>query len=190
MEEKALFYPKSLAQWRQWLELHHASESSVWLVCNVKKSGLPVLAWSDLVDVALCYGWIDSTRKTIDDTRYRQLFSKRRPTSTWSKMNKAKVQRLLDQGAMKQPGLQAIETAKQNGSWVILDDVEALIIPDDLEAAFLKHPDAKAYFLSLSKSVRKMMLQWVTLAKRPETRKKRVNEIAVCSGNQQKPKQF
>lgn len=146
--------------------------------------------WSEAVDVALCFGWIDSKKIKIDTETSHQFFSKRRPNGTWSKINKEKVQKLIDKGLMTQAGYESIETAKQNGSWTILDEVEELIIPKDLEKAFEKHKGAKDYFLSLSKTVRKMMLQWIVVAKRPETRQNRIVEIAECAGQNAKPKQF
>ncbi|AKK71371.1 hypothetical protein OK18_00815 [Chryseobacterium gallinarum] len=178
------------ADWREWLEHNHLSEQSVWVICNTKKSGLPTVDWTVLVDEALCFGWIDSTRKTIDEGSFMQLFSRRKPHSTWSKINKEKIQKLIDSKLMTEAGYKVIETAKQNGSWVILDSVEELIIPDDLNEAFKKYYGSEEYFLSLSKSVKKMLLQWIVLAKRPETRKKRIEEIAELAGQKNRPKQF
>ena len=189
-EEIETFCPTSQVEWRKWLNKNHITKQSVWLVYHKKKSNKPSIAWSDAVDEALCFGWIDSTRKTIDEFSFMQFFSKRKPNSTWSKINKEKVQKLIDNGLMSQAGLDIIETAKQNGSWTILDEVEELKIPNDLEKAFKKHKGSKDYFLSLSKTVRKMMLQWLVLAKRPETRQKRINEIAEQAGQNKKPKQF
>lgn len=183
-------YVETRKEWRQWLAENHRTAQSVWLVCHTKKSAFPTIHWSELVDEALCFGWIDSTRKSIDETRFTQLFSKRKPNSTWSKINKEKIQRLTADGRMTEAGLKVIETAKQNGSWTILDEVEELIVPEDLEKAFKKHKGSKDYFLRLSKSIRKMLLQWIVLAKRPETRQKRINEIAELAGQNKKPKQF
>jgi len=183
-------YVNTRAEWRQWLVQNHQSEQSIWLVCNNQKSNLPVIPWGELVEEALCFGWIDSTRKTIDEFSFKQLFSKRKRNGTWSKVNKEKVQKLIDKGLMTESGYESIKSAKLNGSWTILDEVEELIIPPDLEEAFENHPGSKNYFLSLSKSVRKMMLQWIVLAKRPETRQRRIDEVAECAGQNKKPKQF
>ncbi|AZA77300.1 hypothetical protein EG347_07165 [Chryseobacterium sp. G0186] len=178
------------AEWRSWLEKYHQSEQSVWIVSNTKKSGQPAVAWSELVDEALCFGWIDSTRKTIDENSFRQLFSKRKRNGTWSKINKEKVKRLEEDKLMRDAGYEAIRIAKENGSWTILDSVEELEIPHDLAETFKSHPNSEEYFLGLSKSVRKMLLQWITLAKRPETRMKRITEIAEHAALNEKPKQF
>ncbi len=176
-QEIETYCPKSRTEWRQWLEKNHRSKQSVWLVYHTKKSNIPSINWSEAVDEALCFGWIDSTRKTIDGSSFMQFFSKRKPKSIWSKINKEKVQQLIGSGRMTKAGYESIETAKQNGSWTIFDEVEELIIPNDLEKAFNKHKGSKDFFLSLGKSARKMMLASLVLAKRPETRQKRIDEI-------------
>lgn len=190
MEETEVFYPKSLTAWRKWLEKNHLSKRSVWLVFYTKASNKKTITWSNAVEVALCFGWIDSKKIRIDDETSHQFFSKRKPKSTWSKINKEKVQQLIDNGLMTPAGLHVIQTARQNGSWSILDEVEELTIPSDLEKAFRKHKGSKDYFLSLSKSIRKILLSWIVLAKRPETRQKRIEEIAAHAGRKSKPPQF
>ena len=189
-EEVTIFYPTSVMAWRQWLEKNHLLKQSVWLVFYNKNSKKKSVSWSDAVDVALCYGWIDSKKIKIDPERSHQFFSKRKAKSTWSKINKDKVAKFVAEGVMTEAGLQAIEIAKENGSWIVLDDVEELTIPKDLEKALKKKPASKVFFLSLSKSVRKAMLQWLVLAKRPETRQKRIAEISELASKKMKPKQF
>ena len=188
--ETAIFYPESPAAWREWLSHNHLSQQSVWLVFYRKETKRPSITWSEAVDIALCYGWIDSKKIKIDEETSHQFFSKRKPNSTWSKINKQKVQHLTQAGLMTATGFKSIETAKQNGSWDILNDVEELLIPADLETAFANNPDARDYFLSLSKSIRKAILQWVVLAKRPETRLRRITEIAALAKLKQKPNIF
>jgi len=189
-KELELFYPKNQAEWRKWLMENHQSENSVWLLFYKKKSKIPSLTWSQAVDEALCFGWIDSVKKTVDADSYKQYFSKRKAKSTWSKINKDKVDQLIKDGQMMQAGLKSVEVAKENGSWTYLDVIDQLIIPDDLEQAFEKHPNSKSFFLSLSKSVRKGILYWVLDAKRPETRQKRIQEIAEQASQNLKPKPF
>jgi uncharacterized protein YdeI (YjbR/CyaY-like superfamily) len=184
------FCPTSRQDWRQWLKENHSLKQSVWLVYYKKKSDIPTVIYTEAVDEALCFGWIDSTRISLGDDKFMQFLCKRKPKSVWSKINKEKVQRLIAEGLMTQAGYESIETAKQNGSWTILDDVEKLKIPKDLADEFKNKPGAKDYFTSLSKSVRKSILQWLVLAKRPETRQKRINEIAELASHQLKPKQF
>ena len=154
------------------------------------ESGKPTIDWTTAVEEALCFGWIDSKRKPVDKEKFMQFFSKRKTNGTWSKINKEKVQQLIDAGLMHTAGLMTIEAAKQNGSWTILDTVEAYSIPKDLTAAFKKQPGSKKFFLNLSKSVQKRFLQWIVLAKLPETRQKRIDEIATLAAQGQKPKQF
>ncbi|WP_432670328.1 YdeI/OmpD-associated family protein [Flavobacterium sp. SM2513] len=186
--EIEIFYPTSQTMWRKWLQENHISKQAVWLVFYNKKSEKKSITWSDAVDEALCFGWIDSKKISIDKETSHQFFSKRKPKSTWSKINKEKIKRLTEQGLMTETGLAIIETAKQNGSWTILDEVEELIIPADLEAAFSDKPNAKDFFLSLSKSVRKIILSWLVFARTTETRQKRITEIIESAEQNLKPK--
>ena len=184
------FCPTSQQHWRRWLKKNHKSQQSVWLILYKKNSDKPTIGWSGAVDEALCFGWVDSKRKPFDEEKFLQFFSKRKPKGTWSKVNKEKVRQLIGNKLMTKAGLDSIETAKQNGSWAILDDVEELKIPKDLAKEFKIQPGSKDFFLSLSKSVRKSILQWLVLAKRPETRRKRIDEIAELAARKLKPKQF
>ncbi len=190
MNEASSYCPENQQQWREWLQQHHASEPSVWLIYYKKGSGKANLSWSGAVDEALCFGWIDSTARPIDDHTYKQFFTKRKPAAVWSKINKAKVERLMEQGLMTKAGYEAIERAKHNGNWIVLDDVEELLLPKDLLRAFKGQRVARKYFLSLSKSVRKAILQWLVLAKRPETRMRRIGEIVERSAMKEKLKGF
>lgn len=190
MKDVQKYCPSNRKDWRKWLELNHKKEDAVWLIFYKKKSRKHNLSWSDAVDEALCFGWIDSTKRTIDSDKYKQYFSKRKAKSNWSKINKDKVKTLIDQGFMEEEGYKSIEIAKDNGSWTILDEVEALLVPEDLKEELLNHKGAIAYFDSLSKSDKKILLYWVVSAKRSETRQKRILEIAECASKKLKPKQF
>jgi uncharacterized protein YdeI (YjbR/CyaY-like superfamily) len=183
MEEKQIetIYPLSSSDWRKWLKDNHHAKQSIWVVQYKRKSTKPTISWTEAVDEALCYGWIDSTRKSIDEESFRQLFTRRKPSSVWSKINKHKVVQLINEGRMEQAGLKSIEIAKQNGSWTILDEVEELIIPDDLKKAFDTHPSAESYFGNLSKSNKKIVLKSIAVAKRAETREKRIKEFVAAS---------
>lgn len=182
--------PANCQQWREWLQENHDKRQSVWLIYYKKKSNMPTITWSDAVDQALCFGWIDSKAQSIDEEKFMQFFSRRKANSTWSKVNKEKIQRLTKEGLMTKAGYKIIEIAKQNGSWTILDAAEELIIPEDLEKEFQKRTGSKDYFLSLSRSNRKNMLHWIALAKRQETRLKRILEIAELAAQKLKPNQF
>src|SRR5687768_4464382 len=126
MKETETFYAESRQHWREWLEENHDKSPSIWLIQYRMKSGVPTLSWSEAVDEALCFGWIDSTKRPIDNEKFMQFFTRRKPDSTWSKINKEKVERLIAEELMAPAGYQTIETAKQNGSWTILDTVEEL----------------------------------------------------------------
>ncbi|MET3128660.1 uncharacterized protein YdeI (YjbR/CyaY-like superfamily) [Arcicella rosea] len=184
------FSPTSRENWREWLAENHRSKQSIWLVYHKIQANIPTVSYNDAVDEALCFGWIDSIKKSLGNDTFMQFFSKRKPNSVWSKINKGKIQCLIDEGLMTEAGFESIEKAKQNGSWSILDEVEELIIPVDLENEFNTKAGSKDFFLSLSKSVRKAILQWLVLAKQAETRQRRIAEIAELASQKLKPKQF
>lgn len=190
MKDVEEYCPDDQMDWRKWLALNHQKKEAVWLIFYRKKSPNYNLSWSESVDEALCFGWIDSVKKTIDKEKYKQYFSKRKVKSNWSKINKDKVAILIEQGLMEAEGYKSIEIAKKNGSWTFLDEVEALVIPRDLIVAFENNKGSMEYFDSLSKSVKKILLYWVISAKRKETRQKRVLEIAENASKNLKPKQF
>lgn len=169
------FYPKTKQHWRKWLEKNHIKKDAVWLIHYKKNSGNPTLAWADAVDAALCFGWIDSKAVSIDAISYKQYYCKRKPRSTWSKVNKEKINQLMAENKMTRAGLNCVEIAKQNGSWTILDDVEALIIPPDLAKALKSKLITR--FRALSKSAQKIHLQDLVAAKTTETRTKRIKKI-------------
>lgn len=190
MKDVEEYCPSDKEDWRRWLELNHNNKDAVWVIFYKKSSLNHNLSWSESVDEALCFGWIDSTKRSIDSEKYKQYFSKRKAKSNWSKINKEKVKTLIDLGVMKEDGYKSIKTAKENGSWTILDQIEALIIPEDLKEELANHNNSVEYFDNLSKSDKKILLYWIISAKREETRKKRILEIAENASNNLKPKQF
>ncbi|MGB0431005.1 MAG: YdeI/OmpD-associated family protein, partial [Bacteroidia bacterium] len=131
MKTNKTFCPKNQQDWRKWLEDNHQKEDAIWLVYFKKNSPKYNLNWSQAVDQALCFGWIDSLANAIDDDKYKQYFSKRKPKSIWSKVNKDKVKLLIEKSLMTEAGLKAIDIGKANGSWTFLDQVDALIVPED-----------------------------------------------------------
>ena len=179
-------YVKNRSAWRRWLEKHHAGSPGIWLVYDKKSSRADRLAYVDAVEEALCFGWIDSTAKSFDDTRYMQLFTPRKPKSTWARTNKARVARLIEEGLMAPAGLAVIEVAKANGSWSSLDAVEALTVPDDLAAALSANPEAERNFAAFPPSARKAYLHWVSQAVRPDTRAGRIAEVVMHSAANRK----
>lgn len=170
------FYAKTQKEWRKWLEKNHQSEKSIWLIIYKKESGTPSVYYTDAVDEAICFGWIDSKPNKRDDESYYQFFAKRNIKSNWSKVNKGKVARLLEEGKIAQSGLEAIELAKQNGTWTALDKVEEMEIPEDLQKAFNKNKTAFGYFDKFPRSSKRNILEWIMNAKRPETRQARIDE--------------
>jgi uncharacterized protein YdeI (YjbR/CyaY-like superfamily) len=183
-------YVADRAEWRRWLETHNAVSPGIWLVFDKKSSRADRLTYGDAVEEALCFGWIDSTVRTLDDARYMQLMAPRKPKSTWSRANKVRVERLIALGLMAEPGLASIERAKANGSWVSLDSVEALVVPADLARALRAVPGAAKNFAAFSPSTRKGFLGWISGAVRPETRAHRVAHVVQYVATNQKSRAF
>lgn len=169
------------------MQENHSKKQSVWLIYYKVKTGKSSLVWSEAVDEALCFGWIDSKAVSIDEGSFKQFFCPRKPKSVWSKINKEKVKRLTEEGLMTPAGQRCIDIAKQNGYWSILDEVEELIIPDDLMKELEARPGAKEFFINHSPSVRKLALYKIAVVKRPETRQKRIVEIAEQAARKEKP---
>lgn len=171
------FQPVDRAAWRAWLEANHASAAGVWAVTYRRRTGLPTVAYEDLIQEALCFGWIDSTGRQLDDERTMLRFTPRKKGSVWAATNKARVERLVAAGLMAPAGLRAIDAAKADGSWDALTDADALVVPDDLAAALAADEAAARGFEALVPSAKKPVLFWVTSAKRAETRARRVAEV-------------
>ena len=166
----------SREQWRTWLANNHTQTNSIWLITYKKHTGSRYLPYDDIVEESLCFGWIDSLPRKLDNDRTMLLLSPRRPKSPWSKLNKDRVAKMLEQDLMTPAGLEKIDQAKADGSWSFLDDVEALIIPDDLATALESNAQAKTYFEAFSPSSKKGILQWIKSAKQTATREKRIKK--------------
>ena len=175
---KPMVGPFDRAGWREWLIANHGSSKGVYLVSWRRATGRSSVPYEEAVEEALCVGWVDATGRTLDDERGLQWFAPRRPRSGWARSNKERVARLEAAGLMLPAGLAAIEEAKQNGMWTLLDDVEDLVVPDDLAAALAATPPARENWEAFSKSARRAMLEWIVQARRPETREKRIAAIA------------
>ncbi len=167
--------------WRSWLEANHASGSGVWLVTWRSSSDRVGLDYDVMVEEALCFGWVDSQGGRVDDERSKLYFAPRRRGSGWAATNKARVERLTAEGRMAPAGLAAIERAKADGSWTVLDGPERLEVPADLEAALDASPPAATHWATFSPSVRKQILTWIAVAKRAETRSARITETATLA---------
>jgi uncharacterized protein YdeI (YjbR/CyaY-like superfamily) len=160
------------AGWRTWLSEHAAGSTGIWLV--YEKGPGRRLSYDDIVEEALCFGWIDSLPRTIDDTRAMLYVAPRKPSSSWSRVNKQRVERLIAAGAMTPDGLAVVESARASGTWNALDRVEDGVEPDDLAAALDAVPSARQEWDAFPRSARRAILEWVDGAKRPETRARRV----------------
>lgn len=177
LEDAEQIQPTSRAQLRRWLMKNHEASRGVWLVFYTKASGKPHLPYEDVIRELLCFGWIDSTVRKIDDERNAMYVAPRKKGGTWASTNKARVKQLIADGLMQPAGMAAIERAKKDGSWTILDPVEALEVPDDLAKALRRHPRAKKRYEALSKSAKQQVLWSVVSAKRIETRKARIQKF-------------
>ena len=184
MEQREHHYFKNANEWRKWLHENHNTSIGVYLIFYKVSSEFESMRWEEAVQVAICYGWIDSTVKKMDEERRKQVFSPRKNKSVWSKLNKTYIEKLLKENLIHTSGLVKIEIAKQNGSWNSLDAVEDLIIPEDLKLAFEKNEIAFENYQNFSPSYRKSYLYWLNQAKKEETRNNRINQIIIfCSQN-------
>ncbi|HEU4562412.1 MAG TPA: YdeI/OmpD-associated family protein [Longimicrobium sp.] len=165
---------RTRAEWRAWLEAHHASHGPIWLA-SWKKGTPHYLSYDAIVEEALCFGWIDSTARGLDAERSMLLLAPRKPKSVWSALNKRRVEELERSGAMTAAGRAKIEAAKADGSWAALDAVDRLEMPHDLADALGER--GRATYETYPPFLRKQVLYWINSAKRPETRAKRITEI-------------
>lgn len=172
-----VYHPADLAAWRAWLAANCDTVRGVWVVSWRKASGRVPVAYADLVEEAICFGWIDSTVNTLDHDRGLQLMTPRKPKSGWTRLNKQRVAALEEQGRMTDSGRRAVEMAKSNGYWTIYDSVEDLIEPVDLTEALDSRPTARIAWDRFPPSARKQMLWWVVSAGRVETRSTRIAKI-------------
>lgn len=156
----------------------------MWLIRYKKHTGTPTVTYDEAVEEALCFGWIDSKPSVLDDKRSMLWMAPRKPKSTWSRLNKQRVARLVEARRMTNAGLGAINRAKKDGSWNTLDAVENLTVPKDLQRAMAGKAAAKKNFNAFSNSSKKIILGWIHAAKRPETRAKRIGEtVAMAAKN-------
>jgi uncharacterized protein YdeI (YjbR/CyaY-like superfamily) len=176
-------YPRvevgSRAEWRAWLTAHHADAPGVWVV-TVKKAADPerYVSYDAVVEEALCFGWVDSRARGVDEARSSLLVTPRRAGSGWARSNKGRIARLEAAGAMESAGRAAVEAAKADGSWSRLDDIENLVEPPDLAAALDAEPAARRHWNAFPRSAKRAILEWIAAAKRPETRLRRIAETA------------
>ncbi|TAI49205.1 YdeI/OmpD-associated family protein [Flagellimonas allohymeniacidonis] len=177
-------YFKNDGEWRDWLHKNHKNSKGIYLIFYKVDHKMESMRWEEAVRVALCYGWIDSTVKSLGEGKRRQYFCPRKPKSIWSKVNKDHITDLISKRLMHSSGLAVINAAKANGSWAALDDVENGVIPEDLQKAFKQNKKALKNFENFTKGQQKSYLYWLNQAKREETRQKRIKEIIhLCGQN-------
>jgi uncharacterized protein YdeI (YjbR/CyaY-like superfamily) len=176
--------PADRDEWGRWLEANHRTSPGVMLAVGRKGGKATCLDYDAAVEEALRFGWIDSTVRKLDDDRFLQLYTPRRPGGTWAASNKRRVERLVAEGRMMPAGIAAVEAAKADGSWDALENAENLVMPDDLVKSLAGSPGATDAFERAAVSQRKIALFWISSAKRPETRTSRIERVvkAVAEG--------
>ena len=184
-------HPKTRGQWRKWLEKNHSTAPGIWMIYYKKETGKRKFDMPDAVEEALCFGWIDSVAQKLDDERSMQKFTPRKPKSVWSKLNKQRIEKLIEQKLMTPAGLATIERAKKNGSWDTLNSSDLHTdnnsIPDDLEKILSKNKKALANFLAFPPSYRKRFLFWIDSAKTPGTKAARIKQTLLMAAANKKP---
>lgn len=174
-------------EWHEWLKKNHDTSPGVWLIYYKKNSDKTGVEYEEAVQEALSFGWIDSKVNALDEERYMQVYTPRKPKSIWSKLNKQRVRKLIEKKMMQTAGMEKVKAAKMDGSWYFLDDIEDLIVPDDLKREFLNNQEAYEYFEKFPDSVKKQILYWIATAKREETRKRRIKETIKSAVKNESP---
>lgn len=182
MELPELYFERDI-DWYDWLLQHHHAHQGVYLIFYKLELDIPTMRWEEAVKVALCFGWIDSTVKSLGNGKRRQYFCPRNPNSTWSALNKKYILELEGNNLIQEAGYHSIELAKKSGKWTEMDDVENGVIPIDLLNAFNKNPIAYKNYREFSRGYQKSYLSWLHSAKREVTRQKRIAEIIKLCGD-------
>ncbi len=177
MDDAERVEPATVEEWSAWLAEHHTQPSGVWLVSR-RRAADRAFSYEESVLEALRYGWVDSTVKGLDEDRTMMWFAPRRPGSMWTRINKGRVARLEEAGLLEPAGAAAVAVAKETGMWTLMDAVEDRVVPDDLAAAFDRHPGSRQHWESWSASAQKLILTWIVLARKPETRAARIETTA------------
>lgn len=176
-----LIFAKDRKAWRKWLQKNHDKAPGIWLGYYKKHTEQPTVVYAEAVEEALCFGWIDTTSYPIDENTYKQLFTPRKAKSTWSQLNKTRIEKMITEGLMTDAGMAKIEAAKADGSWTKLDDVENLVIPPDLKKALNANKTAKKHFEAYGKTNKKYVLHWLSSKKSPEIRAKIIEEVIAAA---------
>jgi uncharacterized protein YdeI (YjbR/CyaY-like superfamily) len=175
--EDAIHFP-TVAEWRAWLEEHHTTAPEVWVLTHKKHTGVPSVAWADAVEEALRFGWIDGLVRRVDEDRFVQRWTPRRPTSRWSKINVATAERLIAEGRMAPAGLEAVRVAKARGAWErAYSATKALPVPDALKAALAAAPDARDRWRGLTVTWRNRSVEWIGQARSSREAARRIAQV-------------
>jgi uncharacterized protein YdeI (YjbR/CyaY-like superfamily) len=178
---------ESSAAWEQWLETHYGSSPGVRLKIAKKSSGQASVSYDEALEIALCFGWIDSQKQKLDDDYWLQRFTPRRPKSPWSAVNRKKAENLIAQGKLREPGLREVDLARADGRWEAAYQSQGrMTVPDDLQQALDANDAARAFFETLDSANRYAVLYRVSTAKRPETRQKRITKYVDMLANGEK----
>lgn len=169
-------HAKTRKEWRRWLEKNHQAVKSAWLVIHHQTSTVQSVYYEEAVEEAICFGWIDSIANKRDATSKYQFFAQRKPKSNWSKANRMRAEKMMATGQMTTAGQALVELAKKTGTWEALTDVQNSVIPEDLQRALNQHKKALQHFLAFPPSSKRIILEWILNAKKPETRNKRIEE--------------
>lgn len=173
-----------------WLERNNATSEGLWVVTHKKSSEHASVSYGDIVDTVLMFGWIDSVPGKVDEHRSKLYLSPRKKTSAWSAVNKKRVERLISQGRMRPEGQAKIDEAQKSGMWNKIDSAQNLIIPEDLEQEFATHSGSKENFVAFPPSTQRAILEWIIQAKKPETRKNRIEETAELAAQNKRANQW
>jgi uncharacterized protein YdeI (YjbR/CyaY-like superfamily) len=190
LEDAERVHAETVQAWRRWLKAHHRRPEGVWLVSWKKATGHPAMTYDEAVSHALCFGWVDSTPAKLDDERTMLWFAPRKPGSGWSRPNKQRIEAMQTAGLMQPAGMALVDAAQADGSWTMLDEVENLVVPDDLAAAFEAYPGSAEHWEAFPRSAKRGILEWIVQAKTAETRAKRLDETARLAAQGERANQW
>lgn len=179
MTEVSTFAPRTTADWRDWLARNSQSEKEIWLIIHHKDSGAPSPRYHEAIEQALCFGWIDGLHRKHDADSSRLRFTPRNPRSTWSRVNRERAANMIELGQMTPRGQALIDVAKATGTWQVVPDDGAL--PEDLREPLHRNEAARAAFEGFPPSSKRLILEWIATAKRPETRQRRIDRTVALA---------
>lgn len=190
MREGGRIEPRDRAAWRQWLQDNGASSKGAWVAVAKKGHATAGPSYDDAISEAVCFGWVDSTARKLDGERFEIWFSPRRRGSVWAASNKRRVAEAVENGCMAPAGLEAVARAQRDGSWNLLDEIDALVVPPDLAVALDSNPAASEHFTAFPDSSKRMLLYWIASAKRDTTRASRIEQTIAMSAENVRPEQW